>query len=160
VDYIELLEGENPTTSLFASGICFVLAFHVLCREVALLVGEVYAVQANQVGIKLSFDLFGKIINSISIQKTRFRRIMTMQIQIKEQPFLRVIIIKQLRNRIDSRLLLKVVLVIIAIKILIIYVHSIVSMIHAIRVYHWYEFEHEMPSQNLCSNVSFVEQKV
>jgi len=139
-----------PSTPLLAASIGFVFTLHVLCREITLIIGEVDAVVTHNFSIELCFYLFSKIHYGISIQKTRLCWVMAVQIQVEKQSILWVVIVKKFSYCVYSWMLLEVILVIIAIKVLVVYVHTVVSVIDSIRVNHWHNFEHEEISQHCC----------
>ena len=120
------------------------LLIHLAPREVTSAILEVDCVQRHDTGVKLGFNLVGKFLIGIAVDKAAFLLRVPMQVAVIEQPPLKVVRRQELLDRVDGRLPDRVRVIIEAIQILIEDVHPIVPMIDPVGVDHRDELEHKV----------------
>ena len=132
------------SATLFCSLFISVFRIHLFLTKIAILVFESTMIQGKQLAKHLTFNLLHKIVDSISINKSSFFSIMRMQVKIMRQPTFFDQMVSQLSNCIDCRLLLGRRVDVIPIEVLAESIHSKMTMIHPIDIYHWnyHKYEH------------------
>ncbi len=123
----------------------------MLRGKIAVVIIKVNGIQVDHFGIQLRFNLFGKILDCISVEEACLSGVVAVEIEIEEKPLVSVIVIKKFSDPVYSWLLEVIVLVIITIQILVVDIHSVVTMVNPIWIDHGDYLKHKQISQLLGS---------
>lgn len=83
----ELLKHHSPAAFL-CHGFVPVLGGHVLEGEVAILVLKVDAVEGQQLGEELGFDLLAEVVEGVAVEEVSLFACVGVQVGVEEQPIL------------------------------------------------------------------------
>ena len=123
----------------------------MLRRKIAVVIIKVDSIQMDYLRIQLRFNLLRKILDGIPVEEARLSGVVAVEIEIEEKPLVSVIVIKEFSDSVNSWLLEVIVLVIITIQILVVNIHSVVTMVNPIWIDHGDYLKHKQISQLLGS---------
>jgi len=126
----------HSATTLFCSFFIPVLGIHLFHRKIAVLILKTIMIHREQLTKDLTFNLFDKVIDGITIDKCSFFCIMCMQVKIERKSIVTNEVIRQLFYCIYRWLLLKVRVYVVSIQIFAKSVHSEMAVKHTVDIDH------------------------
>lgn len=143
----------HPPRPLLRHILVLVLGVHVVLAESTVRIVKLDTVQGKQLSKELGFDLEGRRVHRIPIDKVPFLLRMGVQIHVEAQSGRSTVVFSNGLYCKDRGLPVEVRVDVESVEVLPQAIHPIVPVKHSVWVQHGYEFEHEVLSQQMSPRI-------
>jgi hypothetical protein len=134
---------DYSSTTLFCEILVSIFCIHVFFRKIAILIFKSCTVHRIKFTKNLTLNLFNKIRESIAINEASFLSIVPMKVKVKRQSIVCCKMFCKLFYSKNSRLLFKIRIYIESIQVFTENVHSEMSSINSVYIYHRDNHKHK-----------------